>query len=272
MHIKCTLIAGVTILLFSCTSTKNIQTARVNVDSIVAAEKLKLTQKHESEIKEYQKHLEEMTSSGVTFLVDSCPERDLLPLLLDSTGKANYEKMKLEEKIRSLTAKVKISSKGDIEAEGPIKAAYFSKSLLEKELQRAERTLDSMQVELDSSHARLTRVEATKDKQVKRKSLFGSYAMVFGGGALCMLLFLWWFNKKKKIVNAAAAVIACVFLFSCSKRVSSPSLVYTYDWVPKCGCCDSILLNTGNYPLGYYKYGDTLWFDNQIFYIKPNRR
>jgi hypothetical protein len=199
MHIKYTLFAGIIFtLLLSCSSTKNVQTSHVNVDSIVNAEKLKLTQKHESEIREYQKHLEELTSSGVTFVVDSCPERDLLPLLLDSTGKANYEKMLLENKIKSLSNKVTISEKGLITAEGNISAAYFSKSVLEKELQRSERTIDSMQIELDSSHSRLTRVETEKTKQVKRKPVFGGYAMTFGAGALCMLLFLWWFNTKRK--------------------------------------------------------------------------
>jgi hypothetical protein len=219
----------VTILaLFSnCTSTKNIQTSKVNVDSIVNAEKLKLTQKHESEIREYQKHLEELTSSGVTFVVDSCPERDLLPLLLDSTGKANYEKMLLENKIKSLSNKVTISEKGLITAEGNISSAYFSKSVLENELQRSERTIDSMQIELDSSHARLIRVETEKTKVVKRKPVFGGYAMTFGAGAFCMLLFLWWFNTKRKakstIMNKVTVFILSAFMLTSCDSHDKPT-------------------------------------------------
>jgi hypothetical protein len=224
MHSLCTILVAIAVtLLFSCTSTKNIQTSKVNVDSIVNAEKLKLTQKHESEIREYQKHLEELTSSGVTFVVDSCPERDLLPLLLDSTGKANYEKMLLENKIKSLTARVTISEKGMITAEGPIKEARFTASRLQTELQRSERTIDSMQVELDSSHSRLTRVETEKTKVVKRKPVFGGYAMTFGAGALCMLLFLWRFNTNRKakstIMNKVTVfILSAMMLTSCDSH------------------------------------------------------
>lgn len=153
----------------SCRVSKNISTSKVNTDSLVTHVKDSMSEVHVRETSELKRMLQEMTSSGVTFVVDSCPERDAVLALLDSAGRANYEKAILQEKIKSLTAKVKISSKGDIEAEGPIKAAYFTNSKLQEELRRTERTIDQLTVENDSLKTQLTKSVQTKEKIVEKR-------------------------------------------------------------------------------------------------------
>lgn len=112
-----------------------------------------------------------MTSSGVTFVVDSCPERDRIYALLDSTGKANYDKMRLEERLKSLSNKVTISEKGAITAEGNIKAAYFTNSKLQEENYRKDLQIDSLHREIDSNNVKYNRLAETKSQVVKKTIL-----------------------------------------------------------------------------------------------------
>lgn len=152
----------------SCRTTRQTTTTQINTDSIVTHVKDSMFSVHEKEIEVLQKHIEELSSSGVTFVVDSCPERDAVLLLLDSAGRANYEKALLQEKVKSLTNKVTISEKGVITAEGQIKSAFFSKSLLQDELYKSERTIDSLHRELDSSNAKLSRTVNVKETVVTK--------------------------------------------------------------------------------------------------------
>lgn len=153
----------------SCRVSRNIQTSSVNVDSVVSHVKDSMEQVRVREVTDLRRMIEEMTSSGVTFVVDSCPERERIYALLDSAGKANYDKMRLEEKVRTLTAKVKISSKGDIEAEGPIKAAYFTNSKLQEEIYRNELTIDKLTQTNDSLTTELTKSVEEKSKVVEKR-------------------------------------------------------------------------------------------------------
>lgn len=158
------------LLLASCKVTKQVSTSRVNTDSLVSEEKRKLTEVHQKETDELRKMIEEMTSSGVTFVVDSCPERDAVLALLDSTGRANYEKARLQDRVKSLSNKVTISERGLITAEGNIKEARFTSSKLQEELFRSEKTIDSLQAELQNKDTHVETISITKDKDVKRTS------------------------------------------------------------------------------------------------------
>lgn len=156
------------VLLASCRTTRETTTTQVNTDSIVSHVKDSMTAVHKKEIETYQKHIEELSSSGVTFVVDSCPERDAVLQLLDSAGRANYEKALLQDKIKSLTNKVTISEKGVITAEGQIKSAYFSKSLLQDELFKKELTIDSLHKVVQTDSVKFSKQISVKEKVVTR--------------------------------------------------------------------------------------------------------
>lgn len=167
IHILFTLIiAG--LLFSSCRVSRNIQTSSVNVDSVFSHVKDSMEQVRIREVTDLRRMIEEMTSSGVTFVVDSCPERERIYALLDSAGKANYDKMRLEEKLKSLSNKVTISEKGAITAEGNIKAAYFTNSKLQEEIYRSEVTIDKLTQTNDSLTTQLTKAIKEKDKQVEK--------------------------------------------------------------------------------------------------------
>lgn len=155
------------LLFTSCKVSRNIQTASTNVDSVVSHVKDSMESVRVRETTELRKMLEEMTSSGVTFVVDSCPERDRIYALLDSTG----DKMRLEERLKSLSNKVTISEKGAITAEGNIKAAYFTNSKLQEENYRKELEIDSLHREIDSSNVKYNRLAETKSQVVKKTIL-----------------------------------------------------------------------------------------------------
>lgn len=167
--------------LASCRVTRDTTVRNENTDSVYNHVKDSMTAIHKKEIETYQKHIEELSSSGVTFTVDSCPERDAVLQLLDSAGRANYEKALLQDKIKSLTNKVTISEKGVITAEGQIKSAYFSKSLLQDELRRSELTIDSLHREIDSSNARLSRNVNVKETVVTKTRWPFIWILLIGG-------------------------------------------------------------------------------------------
>lgn len=166
------------LLLASCRTTRQTTTTQVNTDSIITHVKDSMTAVHKKEIESYQKHIEELSSSGVTFVTDSCPERDAVLLLLDSAGRANYEKALLQEKVKSLTNKVTISEKGVITAEGQIKSAFFSKSLLQDELRQKESTIDSLNRVVQTDSIRYSQQIQIKEKVVT-KTVFPWYFWLF---------------------------------------------------------------------------------------------
>lgn len=182
------------LLLTSCRTTKQVSTSRVNTDSLVSEEKRKLTEVHQKETAELRKMIEEMTSSGVTFVVDSCPETDATLAFLDSTGRANYEKARLQDRVKSLSNKVTISEKGLITAEGNIKAAYFTSSKLQEELSRTEKTIDSLTSENERKDTQLNKTSVTKDKDVKKTSLI---PWIFFLLACSASAFVGWWAKKR---------------------------------------------------------------------------
>ncbi len=180
--------------LTSCRTVKHIESTRVNTDSLVNSVKDSMSEVHSKETTELRWMIEEMTSSGVTFTVDSCPERSLILGLLDSTGKANYEKMMLERKIKDLTNKVTISEKGMITAEGNIKSAFFTSGKLQEELFRNELTIDQFVKTNDSLRVELNKAIEEKTKHVVKKS--GFPWIIFW---LCMsgATFLGWWARGK---------------------------------------------------------------------------
>lgn len=172
---KLLLLISAILLMASCRTTKHISSTRVNTDSLVTHIKDSMSQVHSKETTELRKMIEEMTSSGVTFVIDSCPERDFVRELKDSIKLYQNERLfgwidnyEMKEKIKSLSNKVTISEKGAITAEGNIKAAYFTNSKLQEELYKSEMTIDELTAERDTINARLTRSELTKVKDVKR--------------------------------------------------------------------------------------------------------
>lgn len=172
---KLLLLISTILLLASCRTTKHIATTSVNTDSVVTHVKDSMSEIHSKETTELRKMIEEMTSSGVTFVVDSCPEREIMSEFkqsLNEEGRAKVEaiieKYLLEERVKSLSNKVTISERGAITAEGNIKAAYFTSKKLQEELYKSELTIDQLTAEKDTMSARLTRSELTKVKDVKR--------------------------------------------------------------------------------------------------------
>lgn len=184
---KLLLLISTILILLSCRTTKHIATTSVNTDSVVTHVKDSMSHVHSKETTELRKMIEEMTSSGVTFVVDSCPERDAVLALLDSTGRANFEKTVLEARIKSLQRKVTISEKGAITAEGPIAAAYFTSKKLQEELYKSELTIDQLTAERDTINARLTRSELTKSKDVERRSGFPWLILSLVACGACLL-------------------------------------------------------------------------------------
>lgn len=220
----------------SCRVSKNISTSKVNTDSLVTHVKDSMSVVHSRETSELKRMLEEMTSSGVTFVVDSCPERDAVLALLDSAGRANYEKALLQDRVKSLSNKVTISEKGAITAEGRIKEAKFTNTRLQEELLTSERTIDQLTKENEDLRAKLTKSVKEKDKDIKKKPAFGGYAMTFGAGALSMLLFLWWYNKKRKVKSvimnkATLFILSTLLLTSCGKHADGTSVWAEGVWI-----------------------------------------
>jgi hypothetical protein len=160
----------ISVLLFfaSCRTVKQASTTRVNTDSVVTHVKDSMSRVFETEITNLNRMIEEMTSSGVTFTVDSCPEREAAMALLDSAGKERYKAILLEEKVKSLSNKVTISERGVITAEGNIREARFSAYRIEQELQRVEKTNDSLHRVIESDSARYTKSVAVVERVVKR--------------------------------------------------------------------------------------------------------
>src|SRR5688572_19142613 len=178
-----------TLLLFlsSCRTVRESSSTKVNIDSLSTHIRDSMTRVLSSESSELRRMIDEMTSSGVTFVtVDSCPERDLILNLLDSAGKERYKAIMLEEKVKQLSSKVTISEKGVITAEGQIKAAYFTSSRLENELLRVEKTNDSLRHVISTDSSRYA-LQITEDTSKKKTSTF-PWWMVWAAGAAGIVL------------------------------------------------------------------------------------
>lgn len=184
---KLLILISTTLMLASCRTTKHISSTQVNTDSVVTHVKDSMSKVNIRETTDLRRMIEEMTSSGVTFVVDSCPERDAVLALLDSTGRANYEKLMLQRKVKELSNKVTISERGAITAEGNIKSAYFTNSKLQEELYKSELTIDQLTAERDTSNARLQRSELTKTKDVERRTGFPWLVLSLVACGACLL-------------------------------------------------------------------------------------
>lgn len=201
MHIKCTLIAGITLLLFSCTSTKNIQTQQSNTDSLYKArmeDSLRLLAAYRES---YENVIANLTETGVVFENEPCPNLDSIFSVLDKENRARVDSVIAKEniKVKSLSNKLEVAADGSFKAEGRIAAYKRTEEKYQKEIQAKDFAIDLLNKRLKEKEVELSKKTETKVKDVKRRSLFGGYAMAFGGGALCMFLFLLWFNKKRKV-------------------------------------------------------------------------
>lgn len=159
----------VILLLASCRTSKNIQTRTDNLDSLSVLIKDSMTRVLEEQSEAYNRHIEELIKSGVTF--EDCPpcmNRDSILNLLDSAGRTRFRVIEQQERIRELQNKVRINADGSIEAEGRIKSAMLAKSRTDDELRTMERRYDSLQRVADSALTRLQTSQTETVRIVKR--------------------------------------------------------------------------------------------------------
>lgn len=187
------------LLIASCRTTKeidtNIQTDYKELTRIRDSAAQVITEQSEA----YNRHIEELITSGITF--EACPpsmNRDSVLQLLDSAGRTRYALIEARDKIKDLQNKVKINADGSIEAEGAIKSANVARSRTEDELRSLELRYNELQHYSDSLVAsQKTTSEVTHKKKSTRWGLLP-------WGLLFLATGLWVYEKWKRRQDAAA--------------------------------------------------------------------
>lgn len=149
------------ILIFSCTSTKNVATKHETIDSTAFNEKSDSIRNLRIENQRLTQEIHELQYAGVVFDSSRCP-----PSIINVPKDCNVDSiLALLDMFKN---KVKIYADGTIEAEGKLKSAYYSKDKLTKVIVELQRVNDSLRLVKAKTETIVKTDIITKEKKVKR--------------------------------------------------------------------------------------------------------
>lgn len=183
-------ICSVMFMFMSCHVSRQIETSHAQSDSLVnrVRDSARFVINHLNY--EHEQQIKQITTSGITFNPEPCPDLRSYRATLDSIGKINFDiAVKKDSIIQTLRNKVSIDKNGAIKAEGAISAAYRTNSMITEENTRLAKINDSLWTVHDSDVVRLNKVADVKEIVVK-KTFIPWYMYVIAG-----IGFLLWFYK-----------------------------------------------------------------------------
>jgi len=156
--------------LTSCHVSKNIQTEKVNVDSIVNTVSKKWQKSIDSLNVEYNRHLSELTNIGATFT--PCPPAvvpDSVVKMLDSAAQWRIMLWQRDNKIQALNTKLKVNADGSFETTQQVTSLQIAKSRTEDENIALRHSNTVLAAQLDSAQTELKKEQESKSKVVEKK-------------------------------------------------------------------------------------------------------
>jgi hypothetical protein len=172
------LLFGLTmLLLFSCTSTKNVATKHETIDSTALNEKSDSIRVLLSEVYRLTQEIHELQYAGVVFDSSRCP-----PSIINVPKDCNVDSiMALLDLYKN---KVTIYADGKIEAEGKLKSAYYTKDKLSKMIAELQHINDSLRLVKAKTETIVKTEIVEKEKKVKRRflTMWWLYLIFFCGG------------------------------------------------------------------------------------------
>lgn len=156
------------ILLSGCGTEKKLLRQKVKQDSSTITElqqEVKLT-KHENT--RLESELKQAQYSGVIFDSTPCPPVNQPAIIVDSRCNVDSVKNELQDYYGTLWQnKVKVLSDGSIEAQGRLKSAIYTNTLLQKVISERQSRIDSFSTALAKEKKNIKTVEVIKDKWKK---------------------------------------------------------------------------------------------------------
>lgn len=188
---KLILILSTVIVLSSCgTTTKNKRSTATSIDSTVLKEKENLIRDAREKIAYLENELREAQITGFQF--NNCDTAAWQEIILairrsgDSVTKKTADSLiwAVESLNKKYSNTVKFYADGSAEASGALKAANYSKTVLQKERNYYKDKSDSLAYELETEkkNVKIEIKEVVKDKEVKRGVPWWVFILVFIAG------------------------------------------------------------------------------------------
>jgi len=173
------------ILLSGCTTEKKLLRQRVKQDSSTITElqqQVKLTKQENTRL---ESELRQAQYSGVIFDSTPCPPVNPPAIHVDSSCNVDSVKNDLQAYYSSLWQnKVKVLANGTIEAQGRLKSAIYTNTLLQKVISERQSRIDSFSSALAKEKQNIKTVEVVKDKWKKTAFPWWWLALAFIAGAV----------------------------------------------------------------------------------------
>lgn len=187
---------SVMFMFMSCHVSRQIQTSHSQSDSLVTRVRDSIKQVVNHLEFEHEQQIRQITTSGVTFNPQPCPDLSAIKasLNLDSIGKINFDNAVMRDSLKLLRNKVSIDKNGAIKAEGAITAAYRTNSMITEENTRLSKVNDSLLAVHAVDSLKLSK--AVDIRYISVKKTFIPLWCWLVMGALAVLWFYGWIPKR----------------------------------------------------------------------------
>jgi hypothetical protein len=173
------------ILLSGCTTEKKLLRQRFKQDSSTITElqqQVKLTKQENTRL---ESELRQAQYSGVTFDSTPCPPVNPPAIHVDSSCNVDSVRNALQAYYGSLWQnRVKVLSDGSIEAQGRLRSATYTNTLLHKVISERDIRIDSFATALSEEKKNVKTVEVVRDKWKKTSLPLWWLIVAFVAGAV----------------------------------------------------------------------------------------
>ena len=173
------------IMLSGCGTEKKLLRQKVKADSTVIRNLQTDVRLSREEVVRLESELRQAQYSGVTFDSTPCPPVNPPAIYVDSRCNVDSVRNALQAYYAGLWQnRVKVLSDGTIEAQGRLKSATYTNTLLHKVISERDSCIDSFATVLSEEKKNVKTVEVVRDKWKKTSLPLWWLIVAFGAGAV----------------------------------------------------------------------------------------